>query len=134
MASRELHSILEESFVFKPKLLDVNTTLFGNIAFNMEGFESAEFIAFTVDEAGDGSFLMIPRHGDVADLGEHVDVPANEIVGSIPTLTGVGELASFGYIGKKQFLSLDIAVSGTTTGRRVGVMLAIDTRRHTPPA
>ena len=134
MASKDLHTIIEESFIFPVKLLNTDTTFLGGIVLDTVNTESVEFIPFTAETAGNGFFEIKPKHGDTNVEAEHVDVPADELIGNAPTVTGVSQIARFGYIGHKRFLSVSIVATGTDIGgKTVGVIVVTDAFRHLPP-
>lgn len=133
MAAHEIHSILLADVLFSIELIDSDGTKIGNqLVTDTLGFEAMEFIMASVDEAGDGLFSAIPKHGDTNVFSEHVDVPAEELLGPALFIEGGNKVVQQGYIGKKRFLSANILASVVTSGRRVGVILVSNAPKRAP--
>ncbi len=135
MASREISSILRQEFVFNIDNITSNGNETGGIlTFDSAGFESVEFFIISTNDYTDGTYLMLPRHGDVSDNSQHVAVPSDELTDTPPTsppfIFGVNQVSRVGYFGKKRFLSTHITVTDVTVGARIGVFIVANTPRH----
>ena len=134
MASKDIHSLLEIDFLFNIDNITSNGIDIGSsIVFDAEGLLSAEFVMVSIDEGGDGTFNFVPKHGDTNVFSQHVNVPANELLGPSLTITQGNTISKQGYIGKKRFLSANIIASGVGEGRNVGVIIVANSPRRAGP-
>ena len=132
MSSREINSIIQQQFVFLIEDILSNGLKPGNIVFDLAGFESVSFFIFSSDDWTDGVFELVPKHGDVEDTGQHVPVPADDLTNAAISITEHNQFLRIGYVGKKQFISADINVTGVTTGGTVGAIIIANTPRRAP--
>jgi len=131
MTATELHSKVITSFLFRIDQLTSNgVKTDGNLVVDTTGFESVEIVMVSTDDAGDGTFILVVKHGDTNVFSSHTDVLDEDLLGSQLIISSGNEILQQGYIGKKRFLSANIIASGVTSGRHVGVIAVADSPRH----
>jgi len=99
----------------------------GDAIIDLQGYEGA-LIIVTAGAIADGSgavtlYTFELKHGDIANLSDAVAVPAADLLGSEPSfeaITGAtheeNESKSFGYIGAKRYLRVDLVAVPTVPG------------------
>ena len=135
MASNTIDSIITQDFVFNIDNITSNGLKTGGIlVFDSLAFESIEFFIVSTKDYTDGTFRMIPRHGDDSNNANHVDVPVEDLTVAAPFIFNTDQIFRVGYFGKKQFLSAHIVATNVTIGGPAGVFIVANTPRHAPTA
>lgn len=135
MHGHELHHGVKDVNAMPPQA--VTATITNNPIIDRAGFEVAEFqVLVGAVTAADGSnfYVFTLQHGDAANLSDAVTVPADDLIGTPPTINAAGQANlsfRFGYRGYKRYLRL----VGTETGT-FNVLLAaacqLSRARHLP--
>ena len=95
----------------------------GDAIVDLQGFEGALIIitAGAIADAASGLYTFELKHGDDSGLSDEAAVPAADLLGSepsfIPITGGTHEeniSKSFGYVGTKRYLRIDLVAVGAT--------------------
>lgn len=114
------------------------TTANNSRAFDVLGFSTATFDLHTaaVTDAGtaDG-FTMKLQHSDTLAASDFADVPALEVIGTAPAVTGDGDdniiAGGLGYAGAKRYVRA--VITGTTGTNAVAFIVASMGKPHRAP-
>ena len=86
-------------------------------------FDMGIMFSFAVPDYTDGSYAVTIDEGDDSGLSDAAAVPANKLIGSLPTLTAVtadnATLSTFGVHSNKRYLRVTVTASSVTTGAEV---------------
>jgi hypothetical protein len=90
-----------------------------------QGYQGVSFAVNTTQGAGtglDGSnyFAVQVFEGDESNMSDEAQVSASGILGTVPTISGLGHY-EFGVISNKRYLRLKLAETGTASGQFYGV-------------
>lgn len=105
------------------------TTANNSQAFDVRGFGRARFTlqTNTVTAAGTAGFTFKLQHSDTLVGADFVDVPAEEVLGTAPTITSNDDddiiAGSVAYVGGKRYVRA--VVTGTTNTNAVVHMRAV---------
>ncbi len=105
-----------------------NTTTVGGIV-DTALFESLVAV-IELGTLTDGDFALKLEHGDESNLSDAVDVPAEDLVGALPSLDASDTVGQVGYVGKKRFVRASIVSTNVTTGSDAAVGLIKGNPRH----
>ncbi len=133
MPSKDLHTLIKPFIVVPAQAITNDTTVVGEI-FPTVLFEAIEFIMYTGKDVTDGLYSMILTHGDDPGLSDGVPVPAEFLIGDLPTDIFLAEqLKNVGYNGHKIFIRADIVSTNVTVGiAQIGINIILDTSRRLP--
>jgi hypothetical protein len=84
-------------------------------AVDLTGFLAAMVVVNTGAVVGDGDFGVKLQHSDTATSGDFVDVPADDVQGSVPATLTADAAFRLGYIGSKRFIRLALTKGGGTS-------------------
>lgn len=82
---------------------------------DLQGFNSATLIVNTGAIAGDGLFDVNLQHSDTTTGGDFVDVPAGELLGSLPDALAANTTYKQGYKGTKRYVRAVITKQSGTS-------------------
>ena len=82
---------------------------------DLQGFNSATLVINTGAIAGDGLYVIAMQHSDTTTDGDFVDVPAAELLGTLPAALEASTVYKQGYKGSKRYIRAVITkTSGTS--------------------
>lgn len=80
-----------------------------------QGFRTALLIVNTGAIVSDGDYAVAMQHSDTTTDGDFVDVPATDLIGTIPATLEATKVYRQAYIGKKRYLRAVITKTGGTS-------------------
>jgi hypothetical protein len=128
---KELFNDVDEKVALDSQTIGSNTTTVGNII-DTVGFESLLFLV-SLGNWTDGTFTVKLEEGDDSGLSDAADVPAAQVLGTLPALGADNAIGRVGSIGKKRYQRLSIVTTGVTTGSTgVSAQAVLAHPKHAP--
>lgn len=129
MTSRDIANNVGAVQVVAPQVLAATDT---SAAIDTAGFEGAALIVETGAIAGAGDFTAKLQHSDTTTIGDFVDVPAAQLVGTFPTSLAASSVVKVGYVGAKRYLRSVITKNSGTSIAASAVI--VKSHAHSRPA
>lgn len=91
---------------------------------DLQGYNSATLVVHSGAIAGDGLFDVKLQHSDTTTGGDFVDVPAGDLLGSLPDALAANSAYKQGYKGSKRYIRAVITKqSGTSVAAGAVIVL-----------
>ena len=131
MASKDLHTIINNSIIFSLRAIIINTTSLGSLV-DTAGLQSVEII-MTGGAVQDGVYQVALFDGNDPGLADAAIVAPEFIIGNISDMriTSSDQVFSIGYVGHKRFLTVEVVSTGVTNGiGGLSVIVVADSPNH----
>ncbi len=102
----------------------------GDAIIDLQGYNGALIIGVSGGTMTDSVTLEL-EEGDASDLSDGAAVADADLLGSEPTLDGTNQIKTFGYVGNKRYIRVNVGAVGTTGGI-AGAAVAKGYPRHAP--
>jgi len=116
MTTKDLHNNIKPVVGIVPTLMSTNSIALGDII-DLQGYESVEFVN-QVSSFTDGVYTPVIKESDAANMAGEAEVADADLLGIEVAHTAAG-IKKIGYIGKKRYVTCDIASTEVTTGATV---------------
>ncbi len=101
MASKDTYDNVKVASTVVPAVNAGNVT---GTTVDTAGFESATLVVNVGAVAGSGNVTLRLQHSDTTVDGDFVDVPAAQLIGSIPAALVASTIYKQGYLGAKRYV------------------------------